>query len=250
MTVAMSYAGGFISGGHYNPAVTLAVVVQGKLSKINFFIYVFFQIVGAAGAGTVFWEIFSKTPVPAIGAGVSEVNAGVMEGLFSYFLAFVFLNSAAAKDNRGNSFFGISYGSVLYVSTTLIGRMTSGLVNPAVAIGAFGARNFFNGGGADYLDGLEDSWVSAGVPMAGALVAALTFRACEVGGMYLPCPSFCRCPGRGGGRGGEEDEEGNYDGMEMADRMSSLPPERGVGSEGSIPVARAVRGSSMEMGRV
>lgn len=237
MTLAMSYAGGFISGGHFNPAITFAVTLQGQLSVPNFIIYLFWQLVGAAGAGTVVWQLFSKTPVPIIGAGITEQNAGIMEGLFSYLLVFVFLNCTSAADNKGNSYFGIAYSMVLYVSTMLLGKMTCGLLNPGIALGAFAARNFWNNDD-DYFDNLEDCWVSAGVPMAGALVAGLTFRACEVGGMWLPCA--CKRKEQGAGLAGEDEEE--YDGMEMQNRLSSLPP--GEDSESGLPMAEAVRNSS------
>eukprot|EP00520_Triparma_pacifica_P006121 CAMPEP_0118657612 /NCGR_PEP_ID=MMETSP0785-20121206/14114_1 /TAXON_ID=91992 /ORGANISM="Bolidomonas pacifica, Strain CCMP 1866" /LENGTH=814 /DNA_ID=CAMNT_0006550547 /DNA_START=63 /DNA_END=2503 /DNA_ORIENTATION=- len=231
ITIAMSYAGGFISGGHFNPAITFAVTIQGGLPVANFFVYLFWQLVGAAGAGSIVWQLFSKTPVPGIGQDITDKNAGIMEGLFSYLLAFVFLNCASAKDNRGNSFFGLSYGAVLYVSTMLLGRVTTGVENPAIGLGAYAARNFWNNDD-NYLDSLEDCWVSCGVPMAGALVAALTFRACEVGGMWIHCPACCK---RGKKEGGGGDEE-SYDGMEMSNRMSN--PDGGR-SESSLPVAEA-----------
>ena len=108
ITVAMSYAGGFVSGGHYNPAVTLGVLLQGKMKVVSAMLYVLFQCIGAFGASTSLWFILDATPVPGAwvesfaNKGTWDLKAAGYELLFSFFLVFVVLNATVAKANRGN----------------------------------------------------------------------------------------------------------------------------------------------------
>mmetsp|Transcript_8050 Transcript_8050/g.14561 ORF Transcript_8050/g.14561 Transcript_8050/m.14561 type:complete len:846 (+) Transcript_8050:249-2786(+) len=233
MTFAVVYAGGFISGGHFNPAISFGVALQGKMGVLNLFLYVFWQCAGAFGAGAVNYEIFASSPVPAVGSEVSEQNAGIVEGLFSFMLVFVMLNCGSARANKGNSFYGMANGFVLYVATGAIGTMTGGALNPAIGFGAFFSRWMFNcesctDSWTDFdMVGFDGCWVSMAVPLAGALVAGIVFHACVEG---YPLPKFCKCEGKKKGANGED-----YDTM---DRVSSLPP--GGGSESSAPVAEMV----------
>ena len=223
MTFAVVYAGGFISGGHFNPAISFGVALQGKMGVLNLFLYVFWQCAGAFGAGAVNYEIFASSPVPAVGSEVSEQNAGIVESLFSFMLVFVMLNCGSARANKGNSFYGMANGFVLYVATGAIGTMTGGALNPAIGFGAFFSRWMFNcesctDSWTDFdMVGFDGSWVSMAVPLAGALVAGVVFHACVEG---YPLPKFCKCEGKKKGANGED-----YDTM---DRVSSLPPGEGV----------------------
>lgn len=197
------------------------------------FLYSFWQCAGAFAAGAVNYELFAKSPVPAIGSGISEQNAGVVESLFSFMLVFVMLNCGSARANKGNSFYGMANGFVLFVTTGAIGSMTGGCLNPAIGVGAYLSRWIFNcsgcsGSWTDFdMVGFDGCWVSMAMPLAGALVAGVVFYACTEG---YPLPKCCKCEGKKKGLDGED--------YETMDRVSSLPP--GGGSESSAPVAEMV----------
>ncbi len=233
MTIGMVFGGGFISGGHYNPAVSLGVACQGKMGVPHFILYLLFQIAGAFGASTVLWQLFSVTAVPEVSG--DHVEAGIMEGLFSMLLVFVVLN-VTSKANQGNSFYGFAYGGVLQVAVNTIGTMTGGALNPAIALGAYLGRWTWNCDGCEgdinnffdknYWKGFDDSWCSIGVPLVGALVAAYVYKSCVIGGLTPKCASKPKSVDDG------------QDGMEMS-RMSSLPNGDAVSADGSAPSAPA-----------
>ena len=133
MLMVMVYAGGPISGGHYNPAVTLAVWLRGKCSADDARAYVIAQLIGAALAAGVVGILkhgslvvaMSPRPVPAL----------LAETLFTFALAFVVLSVATAKKSAGNSYFGLAIGLTVTASAYAAGGISGGVFNPAVALG-------------------------------------------------------------------------------------------------------------------
>ncbi len=129
----MIYAGGHISGAHYNPAVTLAVWLRGKCDTKDVLQYILFQIAGAgaaAGAVKYLQAGHAVTPV-ALVAG----PAMLAEVLGTFALAWVVLNVATTKANNGNSFYGAAIGMTVTVMACAVGGISGGAFNPAVAIG-------------------------------------------------------------------------------------------------------------------
>jgi aquaporin Z len=198
IVIGMVYSGGFISGGHYNPIISLAVYVQGKMAFLSFFFYVIVQLAGAFGAGTTYWFLFSETPVPSelSSLQVSKKVSGSLEAIFCFLLVTVVLNSGYAKSNRGNSFYGLAYGFTLFIATTLIGPLSGGIMNPAIAIGTLIARASWNSK-TDLMGGvfagdfeaaeaqLTGVWLSVGVPFAASLLAAYSYKASVGTGLDL-----------------------------------------------------------------
>src|SRR5207244_926542 len=90
----MVYMGGHISGGHYNPAVSLAVVLRGRLEASEFVPYLIAQIGGALAASLVVRATTGHTFAPAPGAAVGNGAALLIEVLFTFALCLVVLNSA------------------------------------------------------------------------------------------------------------------------------------------------------------
>src|SRR5262249_34837571 len=105
--MVMIFAGGHIFGGHYNPAVSLGVLIRGKLNASDFVPYVIAQLIGAALAAFVvsrcLREGIAVTPMAP-----KLVPALVAEFLFTFALVYVVLNSATAAGTSGNSFYGLS----------------------------------------------------------------------------------------------------------------------------------------------
>jgi aquaporin Z len=131
----MVYAGGHISGGHYNPAVTLAVTLRGKCKPEEAPIYMLSQVLGAILAGFVAISLLHEK-TPASPAELKVVPSLVAEFLFTFALAYVVLNVATAKATEGNSYFGLAIGFTVLVGAFAVGGISGGAFNPAVAIGA------------------------------------------------------------------------------------------------------------------
>jgi aquaporin Z len=131
--MVMIYAGGHISGGHYNPAVTLGVWLRGKCPTADVPFYMGAQVVGALlAAGLV---IFMKGKSGS-GSDPDVVKALLAEFLFTFALVYVVLNVATSKATAGNSNYGLAIGFTVMVGAFAVGPVSGGAFNPAVAIGA------------------------------------------------------------------------------------------------------------------
>lgn len=133
--MVMIYMGGHISGAHYNPAVSLAVMLRGKLSPVDFVPYIISQLAGSLLACYVVYVITGKTFAPAPAAATTPVNAILVEAIFTFALALVVLNVATAKGTEGNSFYGLAIGFTVTVAALVAGGISGGAFNPAVGCG-------------------------------------------------------------------------------------------------------------------
>ena len=132
----MVYAGGHISGAHYNPAVTLSVWMRGKIEMKDAVMYWIFQFAGAVVAALAVVFIFNKEgDGGCIIADDGGTKAIIAELLGTFALAYVVLNVATAKGTGGNSFYGIAIGGTVLAMATTLGQFSGGAFNPAVAIG-------------------------------------------------------------------------------------------------------------------
>jgi aquaporin Z len=132
----MVYAGGHISGAHYNPAVSLAVWIRGKLSIGELIGYWMSQVAGALLAAIVVANIFGvEGSSVCVIADDGITKAIIAELLGTFALAYVVLNVATAKATSGNSFYGLAIGGTILAMATVIGKFSGGAFNPAVAIG-------------------------------------------------------------------------------------------------------------------
>ena len=131
--MVMIYAGGHLSGGHYNPAVTLGVWLRGRCAATDVIPYWVAQIFGGVLAACVLnylkGEAVAKPMVLKVGPAL------VAEFLFTFALVYVVLNSATAKANAGNSFYGMAIGFTVMTGAFAVGSVSSAAFNPAVAIG-------------------------------------------------------------------------------------------------------------------
>lgn len=129
----MVYAGGPISGGHYNPAVTLGMWMREQCDAKDAAVYMIVQIV----AGIVAAMIVSYFKgYPMLTAMTPDVPKAVLnEFLFTFALVFVVLNVATSKKSAGNSYFGLAIGFTVVVGAFAGGGISGGAYNPAVAMG-------------------------------------------------------------------------------------------------------------------
>jgi aquaporin Z len=137
--VAMVFAGGHISGAHYNPAVTLAVFVRGRLAARELLPYMAAQMIGAvAGAATA--RIVAGPPTETFNVSGGKLGAAfVAELAVTFALAYVVLNVATSKDHPNNSFYGLAIGFTVMAGAVAVGGVSGGVFNPAVALGVSAA---------------------------------------------------------------------------------------------------------------
>jgi len=131
--MVMVYAGGPISGGHYNPAVTLAVWLRGKCATKDVAPYMVAQILGAVVAALIVG--FCKTDANVTAKTVDVGRALLVEVLFTFALCYVVLNVATSKKSSGNSYFGLAIGLTVMAGAYAGGAISGGAFNPAVAVG-------------------------------------------------------------------------------------------------------------------
>lgn len=165
--MVMIFAGGHISGGHYNPAVTLAVYLRGKCDMKDVGPYMGSQIAAAAVAAML--VKFLKGPdveIPPIDLAAVLPQALLAEFLFTFALAFVVLNVATAAGTKGNSFYGLAIGFTVLTGAYAVGGISGGAFNPAVAVGITLLR----------ISTWANIWIYFLANFAGAAVAAFTFR--------------------------------------------------------------------------
>lgn len=130
---ALIYAGGHISGAHYNPAVTMAFWFRGKMSSGDVFPYMVTQVV--AGILAALAVLLVKGAPETSPMEISPLPALIAEALFTFALCMVILEVATSKATQGNSYYGIAIGFVVMAGTYAVGNISGGVFNPAVAVG-------------------------------------------------------------------------------------------------------------------
>jgi aquaporin Z len=163
--MVMVFAGGHISGAHYNPAVTVGVLIRGKVNGSDVVPYMVAQLLGAAIAAVVVTKFLrvgiDVTPIaPKIGPAL------LAEFLFTFALVYVVLNAATAEGTSGNSFYGLAIGMTVMTGAFAVGDISGGAFNPAVALGIsiLGISAWGN------------LWIYLLANFAAAVVAALIFQ--------------------------------------------------------------------------
>ncbi len=165
--MVMIFAGGHISGAHYNPAVTLAVLIRGKIALPEALVYMVVQIAGGfAASGAVIYLLGDKIAFVQPDAFADVIKPLVAEIIGTFALAYVVLNTATAKGTSGNSFYGLAIGFTVLTMAYALGGISGGAFNPAVAVGVSN-MNMANWG---------DIWVFLLGNFGGAALAAIVFK--------------------------------------------------------------------------
>ena len=129
----MVYAGGHVSGGHYNPAVTVAVWLRGRCSQADVPGYIGSQIAASIVAAFVVLGLKGDPSVSSKDIAVFPALIAELVGTFA--LAYVVLNVATAKGTTGNSYYGLAIGFTVTAMAFALGSISLGAFNPAVAVG-------------------------------------------------------------------------------------------------------------------
>src|SRR3982751_3617856 len=176
--MVMVFAGGHISGAHYNPAVTIGMLLRGRLKSGDVLPYIIAQIIGAAVAAVIVTSVLrtgaAVTPiVPKLGPAL------IAEFLFTFALVYVVLNAATADGTSGNSFYGLAIGMTVMTGAFAVGDISGGAFNPAVAVGisVLGLSSWSN------------IWIYLAADFAGGILAALVFNAINPRGQVEPIPT-------------------------------------------------------------
>jgi aquaporin Z len=171
MLMVMIYMGGHVSGAHYNPAVTLAVWMRGKMPAREVGPYMLAQVLGSLAASVLVAVVLNR-PLrvgPNLDATLAEFF--LLELLFTFALVLVVLNVATSRDTGGNDHYGLAIGFTVLAGAFAAGPISGGAFNPAVALGPI-LTDVMLGDGKT-LGGL---WVYLVATFAGGALAALFFR--------------------------------------------------------------------------
>jgi aquaporin Z len=171
--MVMVYMGGHISGGHYNPAVSLAAMMAGALPRSRLLPYWAAQVLGALTGAILARVIIGQTFAPAPGIGVSILPALLAEVLYTFALCLVVLNTAVSKRTAGNSYYGLAIGFTIVVAAFSAGSVSGGAFNPAVGSGPIIAHTLLGGGTLKWI------WLYWVGPLAGGALAAMVFAVQE-----------------------------------------------------------------------
>ena len=171
--VAMAYAIGGISGCHINPAITLGVMLSGRMSVKDSLMYMVFQVIGAILGSGILYLLTMESGDAIVGTGANACQPGVslMGGLLAevvFTMVFVLVVLGATDEKRGaGKFAGLAIGLSLVLVHLVCIRYTGTSVNPARSIGPA----IFEGGAA-----LAQLWIFIVGPFVGAVLAALIWK--------------------------------------------------------------------------
>jgi len=169
MLMAWLYIGVYVSGGHYNPAVSFAMALRGRFEWAECWAYMLAQCVGGFCAYAMASFLNGQMHVPEMGA--SMTHGFIIETLLTFIFASVVLNVITGEKFRGSHIFGFAIGFTFPALVALGGPISGGLFNPAIAIGSmiFGA-----------FKGMNIMWPHLMVfvvsQLLGAFLAATAFR--------------------------------------------------------------------------
>ena len=163
--MVMVYAGGHISGAHYNPAVTVGVLIRGKVNAGDVVPYMIAQFAGAAVAALITTKLL-RAGIAVTPIAPKIVPALAVEFLFTFALVYVVLNAATAEGTSGNSFYGLAIGMTVMTGAFAVGDISGGAFNPAVALGIsmLGISSWNN------------IWIYLAANFVAAIIAAFVFN--------------------------------------------------------------------------
>jgi MIP family channel proteins len=173
LTIAvMVSAVGHISGGHFNPAVTLAFLVTRRMAPALAIVYWVTQFVAAAAAAVLLKWIFPNSLVDqtrlgatALAEGIGPARGVALEAVLTAFLVWVIFATAADPRGTFKSIAGLAIGLTITMDILIGGPLTGAAMNPARSFGPALIQNVW-----------DDFWVWYVGPVVGAVLAALAYE--------------------------------------------------------------------------
>jgi aquaporin Z len=160
----MVYAGGHVSGGHYNPAVTTAVWLRGRCRAADVPGYMISQLLGGGAAALL--ALYLKGDPVVTPKEINVFPALIAELVGTFALAYVVLNVATAKATSGNSYYGLAIGFTVMVMAFALSGISGGAFNPAVAVGVT----------IMHLAKVSNLWIYLVANLAAGALAAVAFK--------------------------------------------------------------------------
>lgn len=187
--MVMIYALGGVSGGHFNPAVTVAVSLTSKMAGgwKEAGIYIVVQLVAGCLAGVSYAFMFNDSFNLQPQQPYTWAEAGAVEALYTCMLCLVVLGTACNSKTEGNQFYGLAIGYVIVAAGYAAGPISGGAFNPAVALGidvSSGRKGF--------------GWCVAycGYELVGACVASILFKVVRPGEFTHPVSQTVSIPSK------------------------------------------------------
>jgi aquaporin Z len=170
MLMVMVYMGGHISGAHYNPAVSIAMIIRGLLSVKEAINYILSQLAGAILAALLVNWLGGAVMEIAPSNSASVLQILVVEVIFTFALVLVILNVATNPKTEGNSYYGLAIGLTIMAAAFAGGGISGGVYNPAVGIGPILVDGIMGDGNT-----LSNLWYYLVGPIAGAVLATYVY---------------------------------------------------------------------------
>jgi len=168
--MVMIYAGGHISGAHYNPAVTVSIYLRGACDKDEVLPYIASQVIAAVSAALVVENFFLPNPnlTSPVAAELGN-EAVVAELLFTFALAYVILNVATTESTSGNGYYGAAIALVVLAGAITVGSISEASFNPAVTSALIVSGKLT----------LADSWMHFVPQFVGAILATYVYKSTQ-----------------------------------------------------------------------
>ena len=166
--MVMIYAGGHISGAHYNPAVTVSIYLRGACEKDEVLPYIASQVIGAISAALIVENLLFPADDSPV-AFVLGTDAVVAELLFTFALAYVILNVATTESTSGNGYYGAAIALVVFAGAITVGSISLASFNPAVTSALIVSGRL----------GLADSWMHFVPQFIGAVLATYVYKSTQ-----------------------------------------------------------------------
>ena len=163
--MVMIYAGGHISGAHYNPAVTVSIYLRGACEKDEVLPYIASQVIGAISAALIV-ENFLSSPSDFTNIKELGTDAVVAELLFTFALAYVILNVATTESTSGNGYYGAAIALVVFAGAITVGSISLASFNPAVTSALIISGKI----------SIADSWMHFVPQFVGAILATYVYK--------------------------------------------------------------------------
>jgi len=172
--MVMIYAVGDVSGAHFNPAVTMAILLsgRGKITLREAGLYMTTQCLAGVIAAFVYAAVHGHITFQlGPGDGFDWGSVGVAETVFTFVLCFTVLCVATVAKNPAPELTGFIIGMCITTGGLAIGKISGGSLNPAVSLGIGAARKFFTDGRFQF------GVIYSGFEFTGAFLAAFAFHA-------------------------------------------------------------------------
>jgi len=164
--MVMIYAGGHVSGAHYNPAVTISIYMRGACDKSDVAPYIASQLTAGVAAALVASNVLMPN-ADVSPMAMDTTPALAAELMFTFALAYVILNVATSESTEGNGYYGAAIAFVVLAGALTVGSISGASFNPAVTASLVSAG---------VLEA-ADSWVHIAPQLVGGALAALVFNA-------------------------------------------------------------------------